>query len=125
MGNAKILIVDNDKSTAKLLQAILTRSGHAVVGTISSGEEAAENGLTLLPDLIIMNIQLRGKIDGITTYEQIKQMRDIPVLFLSRYTDKRTIARAMKHKPCGYLTKPFLIHEFLGKVEKALAENRT
>ena len=125
MDMARILIVDDDKSTAKLLHMIITRQGHTVIGMTTSGEEAVEDALSMQPDLIIMNIQLRGKIDGITTYEKIKQMKAIPVIFLSGYADESTISRAMGHNPCGYITKPFLIQELLVNVEKALAENKT
>jgi DNA-binding NarL/FixJ family response regulator len=73
------------------------------------------------PDLIIMNIKLVGKIDGVEAYEVIKKINDIPVLFVSAYTDANTIEKAMLNNPKGYLTKPFKVAHLLRKVEKALA----
>jgi CheY-like chemotaxis protein len=124
MNNAKILIVDDHKSTAKLLQTILTHSGYSVIGIVASGEEAIENALIWKPDLITMNVNLGGKIDGITTYEQIKKVSNVPVLFVSGHADAETIARAEQHNPCGYITKPFRNATLLKKVEKALGNNQ-
>jgi CheY-like chemotaxis protein len=120
MNTPRILIVDDDNSTAKLMKIILTSNGYTVIDIASSGEDAIEKALSSRPDLIIMNIRLRGKIDGIAACEQIRTVNDIPLLFVSGYADTNTIARAEQHNPCGYITKPFLKQELLRMVEKAL-----
>jgi len=123
MGKAKILIVEDEEVLVKCMKVILTQEGYSVSGIVASGEEAVEVALKTRPDLILMEMKLRGKIDGIIAYEQIKKSADIPVLFVSTYADKETIDRAMQTEASGFLAKPFKNSELREKVKAALASH--
>src|SRR5574340_18821 len=103
MNNAKILIVEDNKTIAQPLKTLLTQKGYWVIGIAPTGEDAVDIAHSMLPDLILMNIQLRGQLDGITACEQIKKIADIPILFLSGYADPDTFSCAMQQNPSGYL----------------------
>ncbi len=124
MGHANILIVEDDMNAARLVQAVLTQNGYRVSGIVASGEEAVDVALKTGSDLVLMNIRLKGEIDGIMACEQIRKYSDVPVIFVSGYTDADTVARAMRNRPSGYLTKPFRGQELIEKVENALVAAR-
>ena len=107
MGKSKLLIVEDNKIVALDIQAALNRLGYNIVAMVESGEEAILKALELQPDLILMDINLRGDIDGIQAVEIIKKTADIPVIYLSAFTDHKTLERAKLTEPYSYLTKPF------------------
>lgn len=117
----KILLVEDHETIAQFMKLVLTQEGYTICDVAASGEEAIELARTAHPDLILMNIKLIGKIDGVEACKKIKKINDIPVLFVSAYTDTDTIAKAMQNDPRGYLTKPFKVAHLIRKVEKALA----
>jgi len=121
MGKAKILLVEDKKPIADFMRLLLAQEGYCVSGVIATGEEAIDVALETHPDLILMNIKLKGKIDGIKACEQIRLTTDIPVVFVSAFTDEETMAEAMQHKPSGYLTKPFRTKWLIREIEMALA----
>ncbi len=123
MGNARILIVEDDKNVAMLVKTILNMHGYGIAGIAMTGNEAVDVALETVPDLILMNIRLRGEIDGITAYGHIKKSSNIPVIFVSGYTDADIMARAMQHEPGGYLTKPFRAVTLLQMVEETLSNS--
>ena len=118
--NPRILIVEDEKSIANILKIILLKEGYCVTDIVATGEEAIGIALDTRPDLILINIRLAGMLDGITTYEQIKKTVEIPVIFVSGYTDNRIIARSMQCKPIGYIVKPFKSAQIINEVQKAL-----
>jgi CheY-like chemotaxis protein len=85
----------------------LRNLGHEITDTVPSGEQATASVKENRPDLIFMDIGLKGEMDGIQTAEQIRSQHNIPVIFLTAYADEKTLERAKVTAPCGYLTKPF------------------
>ncbi len=120
MNKANILIVEDDNATAKFIKLILTNDGYAVTGIATSGEKAIDIVVKAKPDLVLMDIKLRGKIDGIMAFNEIRKVVQIPVVFVSAYLDKKMIERAMLCNPSGYIVKPFHIKDLLHKVKSVL-----
>jgi CheY-like chemotaxis protein len=116
---ARILIVEDEDEIAQLIKIILVNHGLVVNAIVSSGEEAVETALATHPDLVLMDIKLGGKMDGIAAAEEIRKSVDIPILFISAYS--HTIGRAITTKPSGYLKKPFTREGLIRKVEMALS----
>ncbi|MBI4552732.1 MAG: response regulator [Candidatus Latescibacteria bacterium] len=104
---AKILIVEDESITAKYIQHLLERFGYEVPGIAASGEEALRKTEDTQPDLILMDIGLKGKMDGIATAEQIHDRFIVPFVYLTAYSDDQTLQRAKITAPFGYLLKPF------------------
>lgn len=120
MKGKKILLVEDHEAIAAFMKTVLAQEGYTVCGVAASGEEAIEKASRAAPDLILMNIKLIGKINGIEACESINRTYKIPVLFVSAYTDSDSIEKAMRNNPRGYLMKPFRVAHLLRKVEKAL-----
>jgi len=124
----RIYIVEDERIIAIDLQRRLERLGYQVCGSAASGEQALEGIRKTLPDLALMDIVIQGNIDGIEVAVQIRQERNIPVIFLSAYTDTATLERAKEASPLGYILKPFKERELATILEMALyksvADNR-
>lgn len=103
----QVLIVEDERVVAKDLARSLLRLGYNVVARASTGEEAEHLAQLWKPDLILMDVRLRGELDGITTAERIREHGDVPIIYLTAYSDPQTIERAMKTHPFGYVVKPF------------------
>ena len=106
MGKAKILITEDEFVVANDLRDSLKRMGYEVIGIAASGEKAIEKIKNKKPDLVLMDIILRGKMDGIEAAEKIKQLFDLPVVFLTAHADKHIVERAKATEPFAYLIKP-------------------
>lgn len=106
-GNIKILIVEDEKIVALDLKRRLTKLGYQVTGMVASGEKA----LTLvdheLPNIVLMDIHIQGDMDGIETAARLQKLHSIPIIYLTAYSEEKTVARAKTTKPYGYLLKPF------------------
>ena len=124
MKRANILIVEDDNDTAQLIKLMLTNGGYTVTGIIASGEKAIDSVIKTRPDLVLMDIKLKGTIDGIKAFEQIRKVVDVPIVFVSAYTDKEMIDSAMQCYPNGYIVKPFKREDLLRKVESVLDWHR-
>jgi len=121
MADKSILVVEDDGLIALRITELLTKAGHRVLDPLPSGEEALERlANPPYPDLILMDIGLMGKLDGIETVRRIRGRLDIPVLFLTAYSDDRRIAQAINMKAEGYILKPFGERDLLLSVERAL-----
>ncbi len=120
MEDPAILIVEDEGIIARSIQAMLAGMGFRVSTTVSSGEEAIQKAEELQPDLVLMDIVLGGEIDGIEAAERIHSRFDIPVVYLTAYTDRETIERAKLTNPYGYVVKPFSEHELHAAIELAL-----
>lgn len=107
MEKIKVLIVEDKEIIAANLAALLTQHSFELMATVSTGEEAVRLALSHPPDLILMDIQLAGAMDGITAAATIRKQHDIPVIYLSDYADASTVERAKVTRPAAYLTKPF------------------
>ena len=115
-----ILIVDDEAYISTQLKERLTSMGYNVVGVASSGETAIDMAGSLHPDLVLMDIVMPGKLDGIAAAQIIKEKLDIPVIFLSAYTDDKFIERAKNVEPLGYIVKPFQEGEIKATIEVAV-----
>jgi CheY-like chemotaxis protein len=115
-----ILIVEDDIIVANNLRDRLAALGHAVCGITSSGLEAIERTAESQPDLILMDIKLRGEMDGIACAHEIRSRYDIPVVYLTGYADEQTLQRAKLSDPYGYILKPFEVRDLHTTIEMAL-----
>jgi len=115
-----ILVVEDESIVAKDIQVCLKRLGYDVVGVVSSGEDAVEKARELDPDLVMMDIMLKGEMSGIDAANEIRRRKDIPVIFLTAYTDRDTVDNAKESEPYGYIIKPFKEIDIQTAIEIAL-----
>jgi len=120
MEPASILIVEDEPIVAKDIQLSLQRLGYRVPATATSGEEAIRKAVDTHPDLILMDIVLKGKMDGVETALQIQRKQDVPVIYLTAYADSHTLERAKVSSPAGYMLKPYQANELRTTIELAL-----
>lgn len=120
-----ILVVEDEIIVAMDLERRLKNLGYTVIGAVDSGEEAITFALEKQPDLVLMDIHLKGSVDGISAAEQIKNRLDIPIIYISAYTDGETLSRAKLTEPFGYLVKPFQERELYSTIEMSLYKART
>jgi len=107
MSKPNILIVEDESIVAKDIQNCLKKLGYSVKGTIASGEEALTMISESRPDIILMDIMLKGVMSGIEAASQIKKLYNIPVIYLTAYADENTLSKAKITEPHGYIIKPF------------------
>lgn len=124
MVKAKILVVEDEVIVARTIANQLTQLGYTVVGTASSGAAAIDKANSTQPDLVLMDVMLKGEMDGITAAIQICTQRDIPIVFLTAYADEDTLQRAKNTLPLGYIVKPFSAPELRVAVELALFKHQ-
>jgi len=120
MDRRKILIVEDEAIVAADLDSKLRQLGYEAVGTTASGEKAIELVSELRPDLVLMDIQLDGIIDGIEAAEIIRREQDLPVVYLTAFSDAHTLERAKLTGPFGYILKPFEERDLATQIEMAL-----
>lgn len=120
----KIMVVEDEWIVADQLCNNLKDLGYMVCSTASTGDEAISNVKEDKPDLILMDIVLKNKMDGIEAAEQITSQFNIPVIYLTAYTNQEYIERAKQTKPFGYLIKPFKQGELYANIEMALHKHR-
>jgi signal transduction histidine kinase/CheY-like chemotaxis protein len=121
---AKILVVEDERVAAWSIQESLEGFGHTIVANVISGAEAIQTAGETRPDLVLMDIQLKGKIDGISAAEQIRSSLQIPIIYLTAHADSRTLKRAIATSDCGYLVKPFNQTDLHTTIELALLRNQ-
>ncbi|MBP2030443.1 CheY-like chemotaxis protein [Methanohalophilus levihalophilus] len=120
MTGEKILVVEDEKIVALGIKRMLKNMGYIVPSIASSGEEAIKKAEITFPDLILMDIMLKGDIDGITAAQTISDRMKIPVVYLTAYSDDKIIQRAKETCPYGYITKPFEESDLRATIELAL-----
>jgi two-component system cell cycle sensor histidine kinase/response regulator CckA len=124
MAKSQILIVEDEGIVAKDIEGCLKHLGYGVVGMASSGEEAIAMAGELCPDLVLMDIVLKGEMNGIEAAEQIYHALNIPVVYLTAYSDESTLQRAKITEPYGYILKPFEEKELHTNIEMALYKHK-
>ena len=107
MCKKKILIVEDESIIAEDISDSLISLGYRITGMVYSGEEAIEAAAQCRPDLVLMDVNLQGEIDGITAAAEIRARFQIPVVYLTAYADENTLRRVNATKPFGYIVKPF------------------
>jgi DNA-binding LytR/AlgR family response regulator len=120
MSKTRILVVEDESIVAKDIQRTLEKLGYDVPATASSAASAYEKLEELEPDLVFLDVKLKGEQDGVHIAEHIKDRYDIPVIFLTSFVDQDTIDRAKVTEPYGYLVKPFNEGDLKTTVEMAL-----
>src|SRR3954454_19350992 len=121
---ARLLVVEDESIVAMDLADSLKQLGYVVVGVVSSGAAAVETAEAARPDLILMDIRLRGEMNGIEAARLIRESVDIPVIFLTAHGDAATLARTAVAAPYGYLVKPVDHRELQRAIEIALGRRR-
>jgi hypothetical protein len=119
----RILVVEDEALIADDIQRSLERLGYDVPEAAYCGLEAVERAKDLHPDLVLMDVQLRGPMDGIEAATRIRADRDVPVIYLTSHSDEATLARAKMSRPHGYLLKPFDDRELRTAIEIALSKH--
>lgn len=115
----RVLIVEDQSLIAESLSATLMSNQMEVVAVCQSGEEAIDKVRLSVPDLILMDIHLKGALDGIATAKIINDEAEIPIIYLSDYTDGKTVDRAKQTFPASYLAKPFHESDLIRAIEIA------
>jgi two-component system, response regulator PdtaR len=113
----KIMVVEDETIIALDIKNRLESIGYVVCAIVPSGEEALRIIEDVKPDLVLMDIVLRGDMDGMQTAESISTENKIPVVFLTSYSDEKTLQLAHKISPYGYLVKPFNENDLKTKLE--------
>jgi PAS domain S-box-containing protein len=121
----RILIVEDEAIVAMDIEDRLTALGYQVAGRATSGEQALELVESGRPDLILIDIRLAGKVDGIMTAREIRRRFHLPAIFLTAYSEDETLERAKLAEPFGYLFKPFDDRELKSAIEIALYKHRS
>ena len=124
MSNEKILIVEDEGIVILHIRKALEDLGYIVAGIVSSGDEAIIKATEIRPDLVLMDIVLKGEIDGIEAADKIRAILNIPVIYLTAHADEATLQRAKVTEPFGYIVKPFRERDLQIAIEFALYKSR-
>ncbi len=121
----KILVVEDEMIIACDIKNCLEKSGYTVLGTAAYGEQAIDNAEQLHPDLVLMDVMLKGEMNGIEAAEKISDRFHIPVIYLTAYSDESTVNKAKLTQPFGYILKPFEETQLTTAIEIALSKHQT
>jgi PAS domain S-box-containing protein len=124
MSKIKILVVEDEVIVAQDLKNSLEKLGYEVSAVAASGEEGVARALALSPDLVLMDIMLKGDMDGIEAAARIRKEIDLPVIYLTAYADEDTLKRAKITTPLGYILKPFDERELHTVIEIGLYKHK-
>jgi DNA-binding response OmpR family regulator len=120
----RLLVVEDERIVAESLLIVLQRLGYTVAALVDSGEEAVKKTLELVPDLVLMDISLSGKMDGADAARQIRMTTGRPVVFLSGRSDPLTLKKARECEPYGFILKPCGERELLVQIDLAIHRHR-
>lgn len=120
MNSPRILVVEDEAIVAKDIQNTLKGLGYDAPEVAHTGQDAIEKTRAIWPDLVLMDIHLRGPMDGVEAAEHIRAEADIPVIYVTAYSDRETLERAKITSPIGYIIKPFEERELHTTIEMAL-----
>ncbi len=124
MTSEQVLIVEDEAIVALDLSHCISKLGYTIVGIVRSGEDAVEKAQSLHPDVVLMDIHLAGMMDGIEAAEMIRQLLDVPIIYLTAYADDDTVQRAILTQPFGYIRKPFEERDLQLAIEMALYKHK-
>jgi signal transduction histidine kinase len=125
MPDIRVVVVEDERIVALHLQQQLRKLGYTVPAIAANGALALAKIGEIRPDVVLMDIHIEGDIDGIETAARIPQEWQIPVVYLTAYSDETTLARARATKPYGYLVKPFSERELHATIQMVLERRRT
>jgi CheY-like chemotaxis protein len=124
MKPVQILIVEDELLIAHNLARILKKLGYDVVDIVSSGEKAIQTATAKKPDLILMDIVIKGQINGIEAAQIIQSQHKIPVIYITAYTDESTVQRAKETGAYGFIVKPFKKEQLHGTIQIAIGHHQ-
>jgi DNA-binding LytR/AlgR family response regulator len=124
MSNINVLVVEDESIVSKDIQHSLKKLGYTVVGAASTGEKAIELALSERPDIVLMDIMLKGGMNGIEAASLIKEQIAIPVIYLTAYADESTLSKAKISEPYGYILKPFKEIDLQTSIEMAVYKHK-
>ncbi|WP_342303772.1 response regulator [Methanolobus sp. ZRKC5] len=125
MEDVKILVVEDEGIIGLNIKKKLKSFGYTVPAIVATGEEAIKMAEITFPDLILMDVRLKGDMDGVETAEKIRKNFDIPVIYLTAYSDDEVLEKAKKTEPYGYIVKPFKADDLRSNIEIALYRHKT
>lgn len=120
MEKARILVVEDERIVARDIVTNLEALGYEVCASVPSGEEALEKAEKMHPHLVLMDIRLKGEMNGVESADWIRKRFHIPVIYLTSHADQETLSRAKVTEPYGYILKPFEERELHVAIETAL-----
>lgn len=120
-----ILVVEDERIIACDIKDCLEKSGYSVPAITAYGEQAIQKAAELQPDLVLMDVMLKGDMNGIEAAEQIVTRFNIPVVYLTAYSDESTLEKAKFTQPFGYILKPFDENQLITTIEIALNKHQT
>lgn len=120
MTNARIMVVEDDAIISMDLANSLKKSGYEIAGVVATGEQALELARMALPDLVLMDIGLGGRMDGIEAAVALRSSLNIPVIFITAHTEDALLEKAKMAEPLGFIVKPFRNSELKSSLEMAL-----
>jgi DNA-binding NarL/FixJ family response regulator len=120
----RILVVEDERLVAMSLQRQLQTLGYTVVGRTASGDAAIELAGKLRPDVVLMDIYLEGEIDGISAAAEIQSQFQLPVIYLTAFSNREILDRAKLTEPAGYILKPYEDRELQVVIETAVYRHR-
>lgn len=124
MQKPRVMIVEDEAIVAADMAATLDEMGYEIASLIHTGEDAVRHSEIEKPDIVLMDILLAGKINGIEAAELIKKRNNIPVIFVTAYSDDAIIDRAKKTEPAGYIVKPISSRELRIALDMALYKHK-
>ena len=124
MALEKILVVEDEGIVLLHIKKTLERLGYTVSGIAATGEDAIMRAMEDRPDLVLMDVVLRGAADGIDAAEKIRGLFAIPIIYLTAHADETTLQRAKVTEPFGYIVKPFKERDLFISIEFALYKSR-
>jgi CheY-like chemotaxis protein len=122
MEQKRIVIVEDELLQATVMKDSLEGLGYAVPAVVITNKDAITAAELIRPDLILMDIGLAGKIDGIETAKEIRERFHIPIMYVTAYADEKTMEAAKKTDPIGYLIKPFDEYNLRKAIEEAFTK---
>ncbi len=120
MSKINVLVVEDESIVSKDIQHSLKKLGYNVVGAAATGEKAIELVRSEKPDVVLMDIMLKGDMSGIDTAEIVHKEVNIPIIYLTAYADEATLAKAKITEPYGYIIKPFKEIDLHTSIEMAI-----
>ena len=124
MSKTNILVVEDESIVSKDIQNSLKKLGYNVIGACNNGEDAINVAAEKLPDLVLMDIMLKGEMSGIDAANLIRAKIDVPIIFLTAYADESTLSKAKVTEPYGYILKPFKEIDLHSSIEMAIYKHK-
>ena len=124
MKKARILIVEDEAIVAEDLENLIIDFGYEMVGSVVGADDAIQQAIEHRPDLILMDIMLKGNKNGIDAANEIKDMLKIPIIFLTAYSDLKLIEEAKNTEPYAFIVKPFQDKQVIASIEMALSRSQ-